>query len=182
MFQVFPKRWWSHDCDHNAKELMTNLCLRVAIPERFRVNASLYLSYIVADGETPSDIAEKLYDDPSLYWTIYYANSMLNPTTHWPKSTHDLHRWMVDKFGYEKMGDVHHYEDMNGNIVDPEAMMYSLGYVGATIAQAVERYSLRAVSNEQYYTTINEKRRSIRLIAPEYISSFTSEMEKLINE
>lgn len=181
MFDVFPKRWWSHNTEHNGQDLMTNLCLRVSIPERFRENASLYLSYIVSDGETPSDIAEKLYDDPGLYWTIYYANQILDPTKQWPMGTHELHEWLVNTFGYETMGDVHHYEDMNGNIVDPEAMMYSLGYVGATVAQAIERYSLRAVSNEQFYTAINEKRRSIRLIAPEYIESFTSELERLIN-
>lgn len=182
MFSVFPKRWWQHGTDHTQHELMTNLCLRVAIPEKFRDNATLYLTYIVQDGETVSDVAERLYDDPSLYWTIYVTNQMLDPTKDWPMGTHELHEHMVKTYGYEKLGDIHHYEDFNGNAITPEAMMYHMNYTNVSVSQAVEHFSLKPISNEQYVTAMNEKKRKIKLIDPDYIHSFTSELERLLNE
>ncbi|AUR97786.1 baseplate wedge protein [Vibrio phage 1.244.A._10N.261.54.C3] len=180
MLEYFPQRWFE-DSDGDAI-LMTNLCRRVTIPKDFKDNAALYMRYTIKDGESARDIAEKIYDDAGLFWVIYLANDIHNIMDQWPQPSHKLKAHLLAELGWEGLDAIHHYVDANGNTTDLKAMKIKSGNINATDAEVISRYSLTAVTTEDYEIGLNEAKRSIKLIDPEHTSNFTAQIEELFNE
>jgi len=63
-------------------------------------NVLTYMNYSVQEGERPEDIAFYYYDDPALAWLVLLSNNIIDPYTHWPKSTHEFEKYLISE--YEK--------------------------------------------------------------------------------
>jgi hypothetical protein len=103
---------------------------------------------------------------------------------------------------------VHHFEDDFGNQLAPLAsydnliqqgtevqatstfddygrfstLPFSETLLGAYLANQAEAQIIKAVTNLQYETEINEKRRQIRLPAPEIVGEIANRFEQILNE
>ena len=132
--------------------LLTNLLERLSIPAKILDQTVLFLDYYIQDDDTsPEIVADKLYDDISLHWLILLSNSMNDPFFDWPLTTSKFELWVADKYDAELM-DIRHYVNEDGYIVNQTAP-------GAV-----------SVSNYQYELEENEKRRTIKLVHPDYVS------------
>ena len=54
--------------------------------------------------------------------------------------------------------------------------------LGAYVTNQQEAQTIKAVTNLQYETEINEKRRQIRLPAPEIVGEIANRFEQILNE
>tara|TARA_B100001057_G_scaffold422324_1_gene443777 strand:- start:212 stop:739 length:528 start_codon:yes stop_codon:yes gene_type:complete len=170
-FEKFPKIYYDANADGKYK-VMTDIISRVKLVDSVKQNILNFDYYNVKDGETPEMIAHKYYDDPELHWTILVVNDVIDYYTQWPMSVQKFEEFMKDK--YTNPQGIHHYEisQTSGNtelVID--VGMNTTDYPSAT-----------AISNYTYEDRLQEQRRQIRLIQPQYMGGFVKEFEKKLNE
>ena len=170
-FDKFPKIYYDANGDGKYK-VMTDIISRVKLIDSVKENILNFDYYNVKDGETPEKIAHKYYDDPELHWTILVANEVIDYYSDWPMSVQKFEQFVKDKYSNPQA--IHHYE-ISQTSGDTETTidvgMNTTDYPSAT-----------AISNYTYEDRLQEQRRQIRLIQPQYISTFVKEFEKKMNE
>ena len=170
-FEKFPKIYYDANADGKYK-VMTDIISRVKLVDSVKENILNFDYYNIKDGETPEMIAHKYYDDPELHWTILVVNDVIDYYTQWPMSVQKFEEFIKDK--YTNPQGIHHYEisQTSGNtelVID--VGMNTTDYPSAT-----------AISNYTYEDRLQEQRRQIRLIQPQYMGGFVKEFEKKLNE
>ena len=55
----------------------TNLGAYTEVVDTIKDNVNFYTTYYIQDGERPDILSQKLYNDPSLYWTFFIMNDKL---------------------------------------------------------------------------------------------------------
>ncbi len=87
---------------------------------------------------------------------------MTNPYYDWPLTYIDLKKFVIKKYGEANINSTHHYEDADGYEVDSTAS-------GAT-----------AITNFLHEETLNDAKRNLTLIRPEYVSNVVKEFKDLL--
>jgi len=128
------------------------------------VNRSYFEQYFVKDGDTPESLSHQVYGDSTLHWIILYGNYMTNPYYDWPLTYIDLKKFVIKKYGEANINDTHHYEDADGYEVDSDAP------------------TATAITNFLYEEALNDVKRTINIIKPEYTQQIISEFKKIIVE
>ena len=158
---------------------VTNLLRRVAMRSKVKSNTLMFDTYDVKEGETPEMIADKLYGDPELHWVILLVNDITDRYHQWPMSTPQFLAFVNDK--YSNVDGVHHYEiaqDSGDTDTKIEVYNNSALYTGDSDFYA----SASTVTNFEYEENEQDKKRSIRLLDPNYLKSFIAEFKILIEE
>lgn len=153
-FQYFPFTLYTLD-DGTTVNYITNIFLRNVIDDEIKNNLSLFDEYDILDGETPEILSFKFYRTPNLHWLILHTNDILDPRFDWPLSTYNLIKYCEGK--YDNINAAHHYINSDGYIVNSTE-------IGAT-----------PVSNFVYEEELNEEKRRIKIIKPNYIDAMISE-------
>ena len=128
------------------------------------VNHAFFEQYFVQDGDTPESLAHQVYGDSELHWIILYSNYMTNPYYDWPLTYRDLQKFVNKKYGVANVNATHHYEDADKYEVDSTAS-------GAT-----------AITNFVHEETLNDAKRQINIIKPEYTQQIITEFKKIVIE
>ena len=174
-FSLFPKR--TYDISGNGNEkLVTDILRRIKIRESIKDNSSLFDKYDVSNGETPEEIAYKIYGSPEYHWVVLLLNDITDRYYGWPLSDYSFEEYVKNK--YTNPGAVHHYEKTQSS--------------GRTTSNGPEDYShkievnsdavgAQAVSNYEYERRLQEEKRQIKLLDPAYLPAFEEEFNKLIN-
>tara|TARA_Y100000114_G_scaffold59721_1_gene54702 strand:+ start:31 stop:543 length:513 start_codon:yes stop_codon:yes gene_type:complete len=152
--------------------VMKDIMTRVKLVASKKENILNFDYYNVQDGETPEMIAHKYYGDVNLHWTILVANDIVDYYNDWPMSVQKFEKFVFDK--YDNPQAIHHYEisQTSGETTTTiDVGMNTTDYPSAT-----------AISNYTYEDRLQEQKRQIRLISPDFISQFVSEFEKKLSE
>jgi len=183
-FSNFPTILYDSFGSGQTKDVK-NLLRRVAIRSKIKTNTLLFDTYDVKEGETPESIADKLYDDPELHWVVLLVNDITDRYHQWPMNYAQFNQYINDKYvntdGTSNVDGVHHYEiaQSSGN-TDTKIEVYnnSALFTGDTDFYA----SATTVTNREYEENLQNERRSIRLLDPQYIEQFVQEFEELMAE
>tara|TARA_B110000967_G_C18850509_1_gene544355 strand:+ start:812 stop:1582 length:771 start_codon:yes stop_codon:yes gene_type:complete len=76
---------------------------KASLNKLIKDSALSYMSYTVADGERPEDVAYYYYDDPQLVWIVLLSNDIIDPYSSWPKSNANLDGYIISQYE-EKTG------------------------------------------------------------------------------
>ena len=145
-------------------DTVTNILQRV----RLRLDGIKYRSFFaqhtIHDGETPEYLAHQYYGDSELHWIILFANGnkIQYPWYDWPVTQYDLTKFVQKKYGAANVNATHHYEDTDGYQVDSDAPT-------ATI-----------VTNFKHEEAINDAKRPIRIMQPQYVDLVVDEFKRLM--
>lgn len=123
--------------------------------------------YVIQSSTKPEQIASILYNDPLLHWTILYINDITNMYSQWPMNDSALTDFVTKKYGAGHEYDTNHYEKM------PERLWMDAQFVTDTYGE-----SAVLVTNFDQEQNLNEEKRFIKVIKPQYIGSFVSAFEK----
>ena len=146
--------------------------------------------YYVKEGYRPDMVAEEIYDDPELDWVVLTSNNITNIRDQWPLTHNDLHNYMLEKYGSEEniLG-ISHYEtrkivDEYNRIVMPAGLE-----VDADFTFQYKNYSNSmitvnpavAVTYYDHEVKVNEDKRKIKILKPEFLSVFITDHQNLMN-
>lgn len=129
-----------------------------------------YVPYVIEDGERPDNVANRMYDDPSLDWVVLLANNIHSIYDEWPKDTETFKQYIIDKFGslQTAMSTTKYYYDGSGNIIN--ATDYSA--LGANTGKRTE-------SEYQYELRINTNKSKIKLFKPSIAKTMASTLRNI---
>lgn len=153
-FEKFPITFYSLD-DLKTVQLVRNIFLRLSINQNIKDNLSLFDEYDVLDGETPELVAFRFYKNTQFHWLILHMNEILDPRFDFPLSQLNLVKYCQSK--YTNIYGIHHYINSSGYIVNSTQ-------VGAT-----------SVSNYDYEESLNESKRRIKILKPQYVEAVNRE-------
>lgn len=114
-----------------------------------------YIKYDIQDSDTPIIIADKLYGDPELAWTILLFNKIVDPFEDWPLDYDSLLRYAQEK--YSDIYGIHHYKSID---------------TGLVVDEDYPSYNRIPVTNIEYENDINESKRKIKLITSDFINEY----------
>ena len=140
--------------------------------------------YYVRENYRPDMVAEEIYEDPELDWVILTTNNIINIRDQWPLNHNDLHNHIIEKYGSEaNLFGIHHYEtkkmvDEYNRTVIPAGLQ-----VDANFTFQYKNYSnsmvtvnpVVSVTNYDYEVKLNEEKRRIKILKPEYLSVFITD-------
>jgi hypothetical protein len=147
-------------------EYQVDITKRAGIPDSFKNDSRYYIDYFVAEGDTPEIIADKIYDDARYAWVILEMNSIVNFFESWPMEQYALDEYV--KATYSNPYGIHHYvSGATGAVIDP------------TVNPSWDNIP---VTNYEHETKVNEAKRSIKLLMPDYVATVAYRHKELMQD
>lgn len=148
----------SHPLITYDNKKVVNIFKKIISSNEILDNTILFQYYDIIDGESPENLAYKLYGSTEHHWILILINNIVNVNKDWGLSTQDFNIFVSKKYinPYER----HHYEDSDGDIVD-----------------TMTNYP---ISNYTYEERINNKKSRIKILKPEYIMQFIENFKSLL--
>ena len=173
-FNQFPGINYDLKGDGN-ETVVTDIFRRVKARSKIVNNVSAFDKYDVQEGEKPEDVAYKMYGDSDYFWVITLVNNIVNRYYDWPLDEYVFQQYVKDK--YDNADGIHHYErtqDSGPQTGDGPADYSHLLECNSTDAGA------QSVSNIEYERRLQDEKRQIRILLPQYLPAFEDEFLKLI--
>lgn len=152
---------------------MPDITKFAAIGQRYK-QPKYQLKYTIREGERPEQIARRLYGSESLWFMIYLYNDMDNIMDQWPMNEDELMKHIAMKWPDNRMGDIHHYVDQYGVVQSPLAISILRGI---SVESAIALEQLTAVTIEGYERQLNDARREIVLLDPDWLGPVERELK-----
>jgi len=121
---------------------------------------------------------------------VLASNNIINVQTEWPLSQRDFDRFMLEKYStYDNLfNGVHHYEttevkNSKGVVIVPAGLKcesdYSVSFFDNTL-QTTLTSTAKTVTNYQYEEDLENKKRNIFLLKPQYINVAIDDLEEMM--
>ena len=177
-FSKFPLLTYDIKGD-KVRKLLPDILRRVKLRTKIKSGGMLFDKYDVKEGEKPEDVAYKWFGDAELHWVILMTNNVTDRYYGWPMNQVQFAEFLTDKYGAGSEDAIHHYEVTQDS--------------GRTSGQGPNDYSYlvevtsdtdnaSSISNREYEEREQDKKRSIKLLNPTFLSDFLQEFDKLIAE
>jgi hypothetical protein len=96
-FEKFPAILYDVE-KNNQYALVRDILSRVGMRQGIKNNASFFIEYDYQDGDTPDNIADRLYGDSNLHWLVMMINDVINPWYDFPLSQRKLEAYLKKKY------------------------------------------------------------------------------------
>ena len=168
-----------------------NIFKRGVLREDIFQNLSFFTKYQVKGDDRPDNVANEVYDDPDLDWLILISNNIINFQSEWPLTQLEFDAFLLEKYGtYAKINEAHHYETVeiknnSGAIIVKEGLQvesdFSISFYDTKIGQQVTvNNSAVPVTNYEYEEGLEDKKRDIFLLKPEYVNVVIDDLEEMM--
>jgi hypothetical protein len=168
-----------------------NLFKRGLLREDIFQNLAFFTKYKIRNNDRPDNVAFDFYEDSNLDWLVLVCNNIINIQTEWPMDQNDLDAYLLDKYGnYESLySGIHHYEttevrDNQNIVIVPEGLQvesdYQITFYDNDLETQVTKTPVKSVTNYEYETLIEDDKRNIFLLKPEYINVVKDDMEEIM--
>ena len=146
--------------------VLVNLSKKILLGKNLSGESTIYYGYRLSDGERLDTLAKKLYDSEEYQWIIMLVNNMMDPRQELPMSHQEFNEFLKQKYGSVEtaMSTTHHLEDEYGEWVNEDYPYYK-----------------NVITMYDYEDKINESKRNIKLVRPEYIGIFTEELKRVMD-
>ena len=178
----------SYAINGGAPQFPIDITKRFTITQLLKGAIISYFNYIVQDGERPDIVAQRMYGDERLDWLVLLVNEIHDPYFIWPLSNENLVAFVAQKYGSVSvaMATTHHYEQIVStrkqiNNTDGELVFVPeiTVEVDQTTYNALGVADRHLVNMYDYEMNINESRRNIALVDPQYLTSVIDQYKKL---
>ena len=167
-----------------------NLFKRGALEQDILQDLSLHTKYKIQGDDRPDNVAFDYYESSELDWLVLTCNNIVNLQNEWPMLQNDFDRFLLDKYEtYENLDSTHHYETKEiknslGVVIVPEKLQcesdYSITYFDSNTQREVTVLSADCtteVTNYTYEERIEDAKRDIYLLKPQYLGVINDDME-----
>ena len=162
-----------------------NIFRRVKLRDDLQNNFTVFDRYQIPMNARPDTVAEDLYGSPQFDWVVLTTAGILNVRNEWPLNDRDLYDYSLDKYG-ESLNSVKFFEttevkDTSGRMILPKGKVV---YSNFTIPKPGEPTAtlnpVVGISNYEYETRLNDKKRSIFVLREEYLQQFLDDMRQIM--
>ena len=162
-----------------------NIFRRAKLRDDLQNNFTVFDKYEIPMGARPDTVAENLYGSSQFDWVVLTVAGIINVRNEWPLSDRDLYDYSLDKYG-ESLNSVKFFETTEvkdtssrmilpkGKAVDSDFTIPKPGEPTATLNPVT------GISNYEYETRLNEKKRNIFVLREEYLQEFVSDMRQIM--
>jgi len=162
-----------------------NIFRRVKLRDDLQNNFTVFDRYQIPMNARPDTVAEDLYGSPQFDWVVLTTAGILNVRNEWPLNDRDLYDYSLDKYG-ESLNSVKFFEttevkDTSGRMILPKGKVVDSNFAipkpdepTATLNPVV------GISNYEYETRLNDKKRSIFVLREEYLQQFLDDMRQIM--
>ena len=174
-FSQFPKIDYNLSGINGNTNNVTDIFRRVKIRSKIADNVSLLDKYDVSEGEKPEDVAYKVYGDADYFWVVTLVNNIVNRYYDWPLDQYSFQQFINDK--YSNPDGIHHYEvtQSSGKQSGDGPADYS-----HKLEVNSDHSGAQSVSNREYEDRLQDQKRQIRILSPQYLNAFEEEFTNLI--
>jgi hypothetical protein len=148
---------------------------RVKVREKILNESMLYDKYDVPSGETPEVTSFKHFGSSQYHWVILLTNNITDRYYDWPLSEQDFETYITDK--YDNPDGIHHYE-----ITQSSGLQTGNGpndYSHKIEVNSTEP-GAQSVSNREYEQRLQDDKRLIKLLDPNYLTTLIQEFDDLV--
>ena len=168
-----------------------NLFKRGKLRDDIFGDLTFFTKYQIVGDERPDNVAYKRYDDETLDWVVLLSNNILNIQTEWPMTQQAYYDFLIMKYGSEeKLNETHHHETIevkntSGAVIVRAGLTvksdYSIDYYDfLTGTQVTATNITTAITNKVYENRIQDAKRNIFLLKPQYLNVIMNDMKDLL--
>jgi hypothetical protein len=205
-FSYFPKTLYTADL--KTAQSVLNIISRFTFEKSFKDNTSVSYEYDIQDSDTPEIIASKFYKDPERHWIVLLFNDITDPQFDWPMDYRTLISFIDDKYSANaNVGQsgsswaeshTHAYykietrttistNTITVNKIEVDANTYANITSSSSNVTLADGYVITIATSKNtqsyydYEIELNETKRKIKLLKPEFVPSVESEFRNVIN-
>ena len=162
-----------------------NIFRRAKLRDDLQNNFTIFNKYEISMGARPDTVAENLYGSSQFDWVVLTVAGIINVRNEWPLSDRDLYDYSLDKYG-ESLNSVKFFEttevkDTSSRMILPKGKAVDSNF---TIPKPDEPTAtlnpVVGISNYEYETRLNEKKRNIFVLREEYLQEFLNDMREIM--
>ena len=167
--------------------LAKNLFRRIKIRDDLSDVILGFEKYTIQNNERPDQVAEKVYGNVNYDWVVLLVNNIINVYDEWPMTEQELYNYMVRKYGKDDVESIHHWVtqevrsargdlQLRADMQVPENFTYTRP--DGTVVPKEDL--VRPMSNYDYESGLNDYKRGIHVLKPQFLNSFVEEFEDLV--
>lgn len=164
-----------------------NLFRRIKLRDDLHSVFTLFNKYEIPQGSRPDLVAEDLYGSEELDWVVCMTAGIINVRQDWPLDDKDLYNFAYNKYG-TKLNQTRFYEttevkDSNKRIILPKGKVVNSNFTIPKPDRGSPTETLNPVvgiSNYEYEVRLNDKKRNIYVLKPEYLQTYLNDMRQLL--
>ena len=166
--------------------LLKNIFIRGKLRDDLQNVFTIFNKYEIEDDERPDQIADELYGDPFLDWVVLVTANIINFQNQWPLTNQQLYDYVENKYGVEKMNATKYYKTKeirrksDNTLILPADLTVGKDFsIPDPDVYGNIIYPATGVSNYQYETELNDAKRLIYVLRPEYLQQFVKDMRDI---
>ncbi len=165
--------------------LMKNIFLRGKLREDLSSNFTVFQKYSIKGDERPDEIAYDVYGSSEYDWVVLITAKIITYQNDYPLTSQELYDYTLNKYGVEEMNDINHYEstevrDQLDRLVYPAGIVVAKDFTIPNPDIPTSFISpVVGVSNFEYETNKNDRKRNITILRPSYLNEFLNDMREI---
>ena len=166
-----------------------NLFRRTKLRDDLQNVFTLFDKYEIPDEFRPENVAEDFYGNDELDWVVLTTAGIVNVRNEWPLNNRDIFDYSFEKYG-DNLNATRFFETKEiknssgsiilekGKVVDSD---FVFKYYDTNGIVEVKGTNVRTgVSNYDYEVRLNEEKRSIFVLKPEYLQQFLNDFRDIM--
>ena len=188
-FRELPNlNYQSTSSDRSSSEdyvVVKNIFRRAKLRDDLKYIFTSLIDYYIRDGIRPDQVADSVYGDPELDWVVLTSANIINVRDEWPLDSYEIYNYSLNKYGKD-LNQIRHYEttevkDSSDRLILPKGKVVDSGFtIPDPSSPTATLNPVAGVTNYEYETKLNDEKRSIYIITPEYLQVFLNDMRDIM--
>ncbi len=188
-FRELPNlNYQSTSSDRSSSEdyvVVKNIFRRAKLRDDLKYVFTSLVDYYIRDGIRPDQVADDVYGDPELDWVVLTSANVINVRDEWPLDSYEIYNYSLNKYGKD-LNQIRHYEttevkDSSDRLILPKGKVVDSGFtIPDPSSPTATLNPVAGVTNYEYETKLNDEKRSIYIISPEYLQVFLNDMRDIM--
>ena len=163
---------------------VTNIMKRVRFKPTVLEDISNYYPYFVKEGERPDIISQVEYGNVGYAYLILLVNDIFDPNFDWPLNSQVFEKFIINKYGSVTTaisGIKHYYQIIRAEVPrtgTSERIPEVKFAVDETTYDALGISDRTTLSNYDHEVELNDAKREIRLINPDFIQDIDYQVKR----
>ena len=165
--------------------VVKNIFRRAKLRDDLKYIFTSLVDYYIGDGIRPDQVADNIYGDPELDWVVLTSANIINVRDEWPLDSYEIYNYSLTKYG-DDLNQIRHYEttevkDSSGRLILPKGKVVDSGFTIPDPSSSTATLNpVGGVTNYEYESKLNDEKRSIYIISPDYLQVFLNDMKDIM--